>query len=161
MLSNIQIEKQMRNMKIPLNYCGFKDLIPKAKNVNNWFGIINLDSSKPNIINDPVGGTHWLGLVIINSNAFYFDSFGYDCPIEIMNFVKSCKPKHYGYNNFDIQNINDEHCGYYSMSFIKWMYDNHAKYPNIYDCANDYINKFDTNTKNNLNILRTLIKIPI
>ena len=160
MLSNIQIEKQMKNMKIPLNYCGFKDLIPKRKSLNgNWFGIINMDSSVPNFHN-PSGGTHWVSLVIINQNAFYNDSFGFDCPVEIMSFIKCCNIKHYGYNNFDIQNINDDHCGYYSMSFIKWMYENYAKYNTIYDCANDYINKFDTNTKNNLNILKTIIRVP-
>ena len=49
-----------------------------------------MDSSKANFYN-PVGGTHWVSLVIIDENAFYNDSFGYDCPIEIMNFVKSCK----------------------------------------------------------------------
>jgi hypothetical protein len=80
-LSNIQIIDKCREIKIK-NFKGIfmRDELKGRTSENECF-ILNHDISSNN-------GTHWTCLFVKNGIAFYFDSFGLDPPLEILNYYK-------------------------------------------------------------------------
>ena len=88
MLSNFDLERLAEFYHLPLVAITMKDELP-AKVVDGCY-IINLQSSTDG------RGTHWLGLFIYKTNAYFFDSYGAPPSVEIMKFVK--KRKQHGIN---------------------------------------------------------------
>ena len=84
-----------------------------------------------------------------NKDALFFDPFGATPSIEIRQFVKKRKGCHLGFNNWVIQDLRRENCGYFCLSFLMNIQPSH-----LYKTANDYINQYEDNTKNNDDILR-------
>jgi len=150
MLSNFQITDICKKHHIPLQYVGYKDLIPKRK-LKSYSAIINMDSSNPNDGNP--SGSHWIALIKRDKLCYYFDSFGFPAPKEITNYVIYLQPQHYAYNTTQIQNIDDDHCGYYCIGLLLYVKHNYKKGSNLYEVVNDYTNLFDSNTDNNKRIL--------
>ena len=66
--------------------------------------ILNIDHSKNR-------GTHWTCLFIKNGVSYYFDSYGFAPPLEILDY---CKGERY-YNSFRIQKEYEIICGQYSL----------------------------------------------
>jgi hypothetical protein len=58
------------------------------------------------------------GLYIDYSDACYWDSFGMVPPLDVS---KLCKNKRLIYNKDQIQNLNQEACGYYCLAFLHFM----------------------------------------
>ena len=160
-LSNFDIIKICKKLKINLIGTFFKDELPQKVKKGNY--IINLQSSTQG------DGTHWLALVLDDNKCFYFDSFGEPAPIEIEAFIKKfyqtgqpgkadClgqRPS-YAYNNFEIQNLTSDLCGYYCIGLYKYLANDKLN-ENLYKDCNSYINLFQQNTKLNGNILKNYL----
>ena len=143
MLTNYDLEDLCEHYRIPLLGIYMKDQLPNRVQNGNY--IINLDSSN----GGKNKGTHWTALVINNKDALFFDPFGATPSIEIRQFVKGRKDSHLGFNNWVIQDLKSENCGYFCLSFLMNIQPSH-----LYKTANNYINQYEDNTKNNDDILR-------
>ena len=103
MLSNHDIEKIAKIMRIPL--AGIVMRNEKYPSAKMKLLVINLDD-----ITGP--GTHWVGLIEFPERFIYFDSFGFDAPQEVSNFINS-KPLYY--NNDVMQSIRTKNCGWFVL----------------------------------------------
>lgn len=157
MLSNFEIEDICKKRNIKLNYCNFKDKLPNRK-YKSFNGIINLDSSSPYDGNP--SGSHWTALIIKNRHAFYYDSFGIIYPQEVLNFCKFQNVKHLAYSTKEIQNIDDQHCGYFCIGLLQYvkLHTKHDK--DLYDIVQNYLEIFNEDTKQNTSILEEYLKNP-
>lgn len=92
----------------------------KGNAKNNECLILNLDHSD-NI------GTHWVSLFMKNGICYYFDSFGFSPPLEVIKYLNNISERYY--NSFKIQNIDEVICGHlciyvlYRLSFGDNFYD--------------------------------------
>lgn len=112
------------------------------------FYIINLDNESGN-------GTHWSGLWCDNTGAVYFDSFGAPAPLEVEAFIRSrYGHKKYGYNNWIVQSLDSNACGYYVLFFGRAMMTGGGGGSAR---ANRYVNNFVDNTEENEKILRSFV----
>jgi hypothetical protein len=67
--------------------------------------VLNIDNSKNQ-------GTHWTCLFIKNNKLYYFDSFGFEPPLEVKDYYKG--EERY-YNSFKIQQNDEVICGHYCI----------------------------------------------
>ena len=152
MLSNYELAHMAKKHKVKLNFCNYKDLMPKYK-YGSFNGIINMDSSPPDDGN--VAGSHWIVLVIRNGHCFYCDSFGQPPPLEIQLFIKSQNCKHYGINKTTFQHLDSTMCGYFAFGLMLALKRHKGS---LYDICDDYISIFDVkNTKLNDKIVMKFI----
>ena len=142
MLSNTDLYKMAKDYDVKIDEIIYKDDIMNISKKLNMNIIINLQDSS-----SEGNGTHWTILIKRNNKYFYFDSFGANCP----NIVKQYCQKNLGCNNYIVQNINSETCGYFCFALL--LYLKHNKGNNFYDICNDYINLYEDNTKFNDKIL--------
>ena len=107
-LSNIQIIDKCKELKIK-NFKGvfMRDELKVRTSKNECF-ILNHDISSNN-------GTHWTCLFVKNAIAYYFDSFGLDPPLEILDY---CKGLERYCNTFKIQRYDEVICGHYSIFML-------------------------------------------
>src|SRR6476469_2458893 len=117
-LSNIQIIDKCKELKIK-NFKGVfmrdelkgrtqtKPAEQRSVSKNECF-ILNHDISSNN-------GTHWTGLFVKNAIAYYFDSFGLDPPLEILDY---CKGLERYCSTYKIQQYNEVICGHYSIFML-------------------------------------------
>ena len=145
MLSNFDIEKLCKFYRLNLIAICMKDELPTA--VKDGCYIINMQSSTQG------NGTHWIGLYIYKSNAFYFDSFGAVPPNEVLAFVKKKKGCHLYYNNWIIQNLNSQDCGWYCIAFLIFLHQN--KNRDLKEVFNEFTNNFLDDTTKNDEILKS------
>ena len=149
MLTNYDLEELCDFYNVPLIGIYMKDMLPKKLQNGNY--IINLESSNGGRNN----GTHWTCLIVNNKNTMFYDPYGAPPSIEIRNFVKRRKNAHLGFNNWVIQDIKSENCGYFVLSFlIHLSRKKHIKHTNLYTESNHYLNKFVDDTRNNDEILK-------
>lgn len=90
--------------------------------------ILNLDKSQE-------GGTHWVALIIKNCGFFYFDPFGFRCPLNIENFCKKNKKPLY-YNLCQFQQLEESLCGFYCCLFLYIVQNIYGKLENKFDFYN-------------------------
>ena len=158
MLSNFDLENLAGFYKLPLIGIFMKDQMPDKP--KNGCYIINLQSSTQG------NGTHWTGLFIYKKMSYYFDSFGASPPNEIILFSKKRKLQHLLYNNWIIQDLKSEICGWYCLGFLLYMFKNRQNI-NIKEVFNQFVNNFQDDTLKNDEILRQFftktygIQIPI
>lgn len=150
MLSNFDIQHICDFYRIPLVGIYMKDELP-SKAVNGFY-IINLQSSTQG------NGTHWNCLIVYDKNAYFFDPFGASPSIAINTF---CKENHLGYNNWIIQHIKSENCGWYCIGLLLFLHNLHyntlpAKI--FYSLCNQYSNGFYSKTIENDGILKEIFK---
>jgi len=129
-----EIDKNLRNIH---NYHGtfIKDELPKK--LVNGFYVINLN-----------GKSHWTVLYKDNDKYFYFDSFGFGAPQEIIDKIGD-----YQWSDNEIQHLDTSSCGFYVIAFIKHM----VNKLNPLKEFNTFVKLFDKNTKNNEMILSVLL----
>ena len=95
----------------------------KIKNFNGVFSRDQIqDQNKKgyHIINmdDRQGpGTHWVVMNIQTNIIEYFDSFGLNCPMEVVYLSNNLR-LNYIYNSTQYQNLFSVLCGYYCISYI-------------------------------------------
>ena len=145
MLSNFDIEKICKFLKLPLVSICMKNEMPSR--VKDGCYIVNMQSSTQG------NGTHWVGLFLYKTQTFYFDSFGASPPDEIMKFVKKRKDCHLFFNNWIIQDLKSESCGWFCIAFLKYLYQNLQS--DLKVVYNDFVNNFADDTKLNDDILKS------
>ena len=101
-LSNFELLDAIKQLKIP-NFKGvfLRDQLPK-KTRKNECGIINLADS------DDLKGTHWTCWYKKDKMKIYFDSYGVQPPLEIIDYLKN--PIYYPIKQ--IQDFNQVICGH-------------------------------------------------
>jgi hypothetical protein len=152
MLSNYQLANIAEDLKInlPLKNIIMKDELKSAK-IGNY--IINLESS------DVGNGTHWCCLVIEKNEAFWCDSFASPPPLEIIQACKKNKTiKRFWFNNWIIQDLDSQLCGWYSLGLLFYVKMNREKYESLKECCNHFINLFVDETKDNGGILKKYLR---
>jgi hypothetical protein len=145
MLTDKQLKKLFSVFGITCKGIFLKDKLPKK--VQNGFYMFNLDSQ-----NDPVNagqcGTHWTCLVANDRDIFYYDSFGAVPPVEVESFIRT-KYSQYGSNNWIIQDLNSEMCGWYCLCFALYIKENQEPRESLLSICNHFINQFGEDNKKN------------
>lgn len=120
-LSNFDIEDTVRELNIP-NFRGVfsRNVLPK-KPLKTECGILNFDDSNGN-------GTHWVAWYKYGNKKYYFDSFGVQPPLELMDYLK--KPVYY--NSLQIQPMGTVVCGHLCLYVLKKL----SKGKNLQDVVN-------------------------
>ena len=146
MLTNFDLERLATFYHMPLVAVTMKDELP-AKPVDGCY-IINLQSSTAG------SGTHWTSLFIHKENAYFFDSFGSPPSIEIIKFVKKRKGSHLYYNNFIMQDLKSENCGWFAIGFLLWCCSHIIFNKDMKNMINEFIDGFSNDTTKNDQILK-------
>lgn len=154
MLTDKELKALFKLFHIKCKGIHLKDEV-KDKELKPGFYIYNLDSRK-NPVQFESLGTHWTCSVGNDADVFYFDSYGAVPPTEIHMFMKKTYDR-YGYNNYIIQDLKSEMCGWYCLGLALFIKENQKKYPNLLQCCNEYIDKFGDDAKNNDIILKKYI----
>ena len=153
MLSNVDLQNLAIHYHIDLVDICMKNELPKKVVDGNY--IINLQNSEaPDGSFNP--GTHWLALVIQGKKACFCDSFGCPPAKEICDYIKKRKGCRLAYNNWDIQDMRSENCGYFALSFLIYM-ENSLK-SDIFGKFNDYVNIYEDDTIRNDAILKDFFR---
>ena len=150
MLSNFELERLANFYRLPLVTICMKDEL--SKTVKDGCYIINLQSSTSG------SGTHWCAMFINGLQTAFSDSFGAPPAKEIVNFVKRRKGSHLIYNNFIIQDLASESCGWFALAFLLWMYNHISNLKEMNKIFNEFIDGFSDNTKVNDEILKTFFQ---
>ena len=144
MLSNFDIERLCKFYKLPVVAISMKDELPSK--VKDGCYVINMQSTTQG------NGTHWVSLYVQKNHSYYFDSFGASPPIEVVAFVKRRKGCHLSYNNFIIQDLKSENCGWFCVAFLTYMYQNRIR--DLKEVFNEFVDYFLDDTKKNDEILK-------
>lgn len=101
-LSNFELIQTAENLKIP-DFRGvfLRDTIPK-KPKRNECGILNLDTSGGS-------GTHWVAWFKKGLDKYYFDSYGIQPPIELIQYLH-CTQSPILYNTEQVQQSDQVFC---------------------------------------------------
>ena len=76
--------------------------------------------------------------------------------MNVINFVKQRSKTKVGYNNFIIQDLTSEACGFYCIGFILFV--SQSKNKNIYKSMDDFIKMFKDDTLKNALILKEYLE---
>ena len=153
MITDDLLKELALEQHIPLNDVFMKDDPPNKIKYGGY--IVNLDDEESGR-----GGTHWTCLWFpryINKPIIYFDSFGFIIPQSLINWIKN-KGGYYKNskilcNDKQIQNVDTGGCGIYSLYFLDFV-SKHPLTANSITLLNNFNKKWDTDTKNNLNLLK-------
>jgi hypothetical protein len=133
MLTNTQIEKLAKRMKIPLEFVGFKSNLPKKLKTNKAY-IINLDDEHDRGSGLKNSGSHWTCMQIMEypngkKEGIYFDSYGAPPPEIVKQRVMEDLKMKIPYNTKDIQSLLSEFCGWACLAFLHFInaYQNRSK----------------------------------
>lgn len=123
-----------------------KDQLPNDKQVGSYY--VNLQD------HDKGDGTHWVMFKIFpNKEFFFFDAFGVYPPQQVKEFLEGHKERQIPFNTRDIQNSDDDHCGWYCLGCDYYTTHDYDKKKGVLDNFYDYINMFSDNKKINSRIL--------
>lgn len=153
-ISNFDLEEIAEVLKIPLISVCNKDLLRDIKNKKNGFYVVNLQNSV-DANGNQLEGTHWVCFgKFKNQTAFYFDSYGFKPPLEILHFLRHCKTL---YNKTQIQSLGQVCCGWYCIGIINYFVTHPSN--SIEQNINGYSNLFSkTNLTGNQKILEKYLK---
>lgn len=147
MLTNFQIEDLAHRMKIPLEFVGFKNLLPKKIKTNKAY-IINLDDDVCKDTGIQSGGTHWTTFIVMEYpnkkiEGIYFDSYGSPPPEIVKERLMDNFKMKVPYNTKDIQSLMNEACGWYCLAFQHFInaYDKRSK--NLYWDVEEFLSLFE------------------
>ena len=148
-ITNIQIEDFARKLKLPIIGVFSKNQLPWKKEVGSYY--VNMEDA------DKGNGTHWVMFKIFkNHKVIYFDSFGFEMPKPVKEWLKPFAP--IAINKRQIQDINSQLCGYYCLATDYYMtYD--CKTKDIFECYDDYLNTWTINTLDNDRLLKEYLTI--
>lgn len=135
MLSNTDIEEICDSLKLPLVGVFSKNKLPQVRHIGSYY--INLQDEEDG------NGTHWTWFRIFeNGKAVYFDSFGFQLPEDIKEFLKPFAP--IPYNNRQIQDINSSYCGWFCLA-CDYYFTYEAKRKDTEEDFDDFLNLFSIN----------------
>ena len=107
-LSNFELEDAIKKLKIP-SFRGvfLLDTLPKKPNKKEC-GRVNFDKSGGS-------GTHWVAWYKNGKTKIYFDSYGVQPPIEVVEYLK----KPILYNTDQVQPVGQVFCGHLCLYVLK------------------------------------------
>lgn len=111
LLSNFDLVSYCKALHIPLKKILSKDLYDNVK-VQIGAYIVNMQDE------DDGNGTHWVGFIITENMAIYFDSYGMGIPPDIKKFLRRYKKMTVIYSIDQIQTIKSVACGWYVLYFL-------------------------------------------
>ena len=110
-LSNLQIDSILSKYQI------FKGAFPAnlvplmERDIDQGF-IINIDK-------DGLPGSHWTALVIQKKKCTFFDPLGFEClNLQLLNKLKAQGFSNYKYSTNQLQQLENNNCGYFCIAFI-------------------------------------------
>ena len=107
-LSNFELEDAVKKLKIPyFRGVFFLDTLPRKPNKKEC-GIDNFDKSGGS-------GTHWVAWYKNGKTKIYFDSYGVQPPLEVINYLG--RPIHY--NTDQLQPAGEVFCGHLCLYVLK------------------------------------------
>lgn len=133
MTSNFELIDIAKRIKLPLVGVFSKDDLPLKKRGNY---IVNMQDS------DAGGGTHWVALCMKKDFAYYFDSFGFPPPVEVVEWLPK-RNKALGYSEAAIQHRDSPNCGYYCVYLLACLHRN--------EDYNEVIDRFVDGSGNEVN----------
>lgn len=154
MRTNLDLQNIAQRYGIPLFAVVSKDYLKQVPHKNNVGYIINLQNLKDSQGN-LLEGSHWVGLYLADGKAFYYDSFGFPPPLEVINYTKN-------YRLYDsrkeIQNIHSGICGDLSLFFILFMNTpkNKLRYPDSVKRYSAFLSLFSDDPLKNEGILKSI-----
>ena len=88
------------------------DLVPISLNIKPQAFVVNTENSRS-------PGEHWVGLIIKQTNCWYFDSLGNELQNqEVLHSLRKIGVKKYFFNHKQIQSVNSSSCGYFCIAFV-------------------------------------------
>ena len=145
-LSNFDIIDIIKQLQLDYCFGGVysKDQLPPEQElIRTKFYIVNMQD------HDEGEGTHW---VVFYYNkpltSIYFDSFGFPPPEDVEEVIKE-----YIYNDEDIQDLESTACGYFCITFLKFLHDKQDKQ----ETYKAFVKIFKLDTSQNDRILQKLI----
>lgn len=107
------------------------------------------------ILNFQVKGTevsHFVCLVVRDTDAFYMDSFGSYPVKEVVDYCKSNGLK-LGYNGRVVQDMKSTNCGVYCFAFLLYLKNGGE----LFETANKFLNLFQKKVEKNDDILHNIL----
>lgn len=147
MLTNIQIEELAPKMKVPLEFVGFKNDLPK-KIIPNRAYIINLQDDVDQDTGGANGGSHWTCFQVVKYpnekiEAIYFDSYGMAPPEIVLKRIKDNFKMKIPHTSKDIQSLMADTCGWYCMAFLHFINVFEHRSKNLYWDTETFLSLFD------------------
>ena len=143
-LSNFDLTDIITSMKLDKHLGGIysKDQLPKEL-MRGKFYIVNLQD------HDKGDDTHWTVFYYNQPlTSIYFDSYGFIAPQDVQNKITP-----YVFNDVEIQDFNSSACGYFCVTFIKFLHNKDNKQ----EAYKTFLNLFKLNTLKNDKILQQLL----
>lgn len=117
--------------------CFVKDELPKE--LENGFYVVNLN-----------GQSHWCALQKEGDIYFWFDSYGFPAPIEVIDRIDMDS---YFWNEIQIQDLDSTACGYYCVAYVFFM----NQKMNPFKSFVQFCKLFNKDTNKNDKILKVLL----
>ena len=108
-----------------------RDELKDKKGQNDECMVINIDHSSNE-------GTHWTCLFIKNRVGFYFDSYGFQPTLEVIEYCKALTSS--TYSSYSIQKMNEVICGHYCI-YVLYRLNNGDNFYDICDELYRYSNE--------------------
>ena len=141
-LTNFELEKLLAKQNVNINGIVSKNELP-ATLKRGWY-IINLMDS------DAGSGSHWCCFKYDNAHLIYYDSMGFEPPLEVLDVAKN----DILYSNNQIQNEMSSSCGWFCIVCILndqvGLSDSVTKFK-------QFLSRFQENTHINEHILQKLV----
>ena len=147
LLSNDDLKYLCPKLGIKLNGVMFKQGFKDITILKDGAYIINLDRTESK-------GTHWVCCYKKGKIIMYFDSFGENCFEELKEVAKKNKCSIIE-SMFQLQNLNDNSCGFYCLGFLHWIHNKKLNSRNL----NIFNEMFKTDhTQSNKDILSKYLR---
>ena len=108
MTTNLDLIKLAKKNKIQLDHILYKDELIKIPYKAGLSIILNMSST-----GHP--GTHWVALHTYNDLTVYFDSFGIEPPVEVINWSLS----RVLYSDYQLEELDGINCGQIALFCLK------------------------------------------
>ena len=92
---------------------------------------------------------HWVAMCITNKRGYYFDSFGVQPSTQIIRWLNRHSVK-WTYSTNDIQDMDDQHCGWYCIAFIHFF--------RYHESIRQFTSMFYNDTDRNVAVLKSYLK---
>ena len=146
MLTNDQIESLAPKMNIPLEFCGFKDMLPKKLKPNKYY-CVNLEDGvgDDGEVNE---GTHWVGFQCRVPNnghksCVYFDSYGVGPPKVVTKLIKANFGVTPWHPTKDVQSLVNEACGFYQLAWAHYVNDKRFASSSLKKDTEEFLSPFE------------------
>lgn len=125
MLSNLEVEQLAPRLNVPLEFCGFKDDLPRKIKPNVYY-MINLENEEDSDGNKN-SGSHWTGFIVRKHGngrvePVYFDSYGSGPPKIVTKLINDNFHKQVNHTTKDIQSLLNDMCGWYQLAWAHYCF---------------------------------------